>query len=422
MTETEATHATPLESGKSVKKPDWRRPNPSRAIEVFGEFTDELGQKLLSQIHVLREQNNDSITVYINSVGGSILVLKYINGLLDSRDLNNEFCRTVSVASGTAASAGAILLAFGDYAYAYEHSLIHFHAVRTQDLPETFQDATQVLGSLERSQREISRSVAQAVIRRVIFRYQTLKEKFDCKRTDVPDKELIELTCFLDAIRHEISGKARSLVEKTYRNVVSARSLTQKVLEKSKAFHSRSPVRSDAKVLIGVIKHEISEYEKKKKHWRIDERGAIQIVSDYLAIRDYNLGEHREIMGGLLKNFGIDFLPDSDKPEYKKLQQSDPKKSITFLWERAMPTLEPLWYYTISLCRILLEDENRLTPADAYWMGIIDEVIGTDLTGFRAVAEANQYKPKPSQPHPASSATVPLPPSSLSPPAHAPAA
>ena len=168
MTETEATHATPLESGKSVKKPDWRRPNPSRAIEVFGEFTDELGQKLLSQIHVLREQNNDSITVYINSVGGSILVLKYINGLLDSRDLNNEFCRTVSVASGTAASAGAILLAFGDYAYAYEHSLIHFHAVRTQDLPETFQDATQVLGSLERSQREISRSVAQAVIRRVI--------------------------------------------------------------------------------------------------------------------------------------------------------------------------------------------------------------------------------------------------------------
>ena len=127
----------------------------------------------------------------------------------------------------------------------------------------------------------------------------------------------VSLTCFLDAIRHEISGKARSLVEKTYRNVVSARSLTQKVLEKSKAFHSRSPVRSDAKVLIGVIKHEISEYEKKKKHWRIDERGAIQIVSDYLAIRDYNLGEHREIMGGLLKNFGIDFLPDSDKPEYK---------------------------------------------------------------------------------------------------------
>ncbi len=364
---------------------------------------------MLSQIHALRYENNDAITIYINSVGGSILVLKYINGLLDSRDLNEEFCRTVTVASGTAASAGAILMAFGDYAYAYEHSLIHFHAVRTQDLPENFQDAAQVLGALERSQREISRNLAQAVIRRVIFRYQTLKDKFKCTRTDIPDKQLIELRCFLDSIALEISPKARSLVEKTYNSVVQARNLTQKVLEKSKAVHSRSPVRSDAKVLIGVIKHEILEYEKKKKRWRIDERGAMQIITDYLAIRDYNLGDHREIMGGLLENFGVDFLPEANIDEYKKLERSDAMGARKFLVKKALPTLEPLWYYTISLCRILLEGENRLMPADAFWMGIIDEVIGTDMVGFRAVAER---KKKPSKP--TSSATAPTPPSSQS--------
>lgn len=398
---------TPPPLPSKTNKPDWRRPDPSRSIEVFGEFTDELGQRLLSQITALRNQSNEPITVYINSVGGSVLVLKYINGLLDSRDLDKKFCMTVSVASGTAASAGAILLTYGDYAYAYEHSILHFHSIRTSDLPENFQDAAQVLSSLERSQREVARKLAIVIIQRVIYRYQKLKDKFNCKRTDVDDKELIQLRCFIDSIRPELSATARSLVEKTYKNVKEARFLTNKVLPKSQATGSRSPVRSDAKVLIEVIKHEITDFEKKKKFWRIDERGASQILSDYLTIRDYNLGEHHGVMGNLMKNFGEDFLNERDKAEFEKINSLDAKKGNKFLWEKAHPTLEPLWYYTVSLCRVLLQDENRLTPADAYWMGIIDEVIGTNLVGFRVVAEEPQ-NPKP----PASSPGEPSRPSS----------
>lgn len=411
MAETEPTPPSPP---SKTNKPSWRRPDPSRAIEVFGEFTDELGSRVLSQITALRSQNNSAITIYINSVGGSVLVLKYINGLLDSRDLDKKILRTVSVASGTAASAGAILLAYGDYAYAYEHSLIHFHSIRTSELPETFQDAAQVLQSLQRSQREVARKLATVIIQRVIYRYQKLKGKFNCKRTDVDDKELIELRCFIDAIRPELSATARSLVEKTYRNVKDARFLTNKVLPKSNAPKSRSPVRSDAKVLIGVIMHEIADYEKNKKHWRIDERGAAKIFSDYLAMRDYNLGEHHGVMGGLIQSFGEDFLIEKDRQQFKKIHSSDAKKGRAFLWDKARPTLEPLWYYTVSLCRILLEDENRLTAEDAYWMGIIDEVIGTDLVGFRVVAE------EPQNPKPPISSNVPLPPPAQSAPSVAP--
>jgi hypothetical protein len=32
-------------------------------------------------------------------------------------------------------------------------------------------------------------------------------------------------------------------------------------------------------------------------------------------------------------------------------------------------------------------------PEDAYWMGIIDEVIGTEMVGFRVVAEQKRKQP-----------------------------
>lgn len=120
-------------------------------------------------------------------------------------------------------------------------------------------------------------------------------------------------------------------------------------------------------------------------------------------------------MGGLIQSFGEDFLTEKDRQKFKKIHSADVKKGRQFLWEQACPTLEPLWYYTVSLCRILLQDENRLTAADAYWMGIIDEVIGTDLVGFRVVSEEPQ-NPKP----PTSSPNAPLPPPAQSAPSAAP--
>jgi ATP-dependent protease ClpP protease subunit len=375
------------------EKPDWRRPNPSRSIEVFGEFNDDLACKLLPQIQNLRHESNDAVTVYINSVGGGILVLKYISGLLDSKSLDRKWCRTVSVATGTAASAGAILLAYGDYAYAYEHSLIHFHGIRTDELPENFEDAAQVMARLERTQREVIQKLSRCLIRRVIYRYQKLNGKFNLNRKDVEDKELVALNCFVDAICQEISPNARALVRQTYKNIVQAKSLTDKILPKVKAGKSRTGVRSDAKVLIGVIKHEISEHEKKRKHWRIDERGAAQIMSDYLIMRDYTMGDHLEIMGGILDNYGFDFLEPNDREEFNKIKSDDRVRRRSFLVDKTFRILEPLWYYTVSLCRALFTGENRLMPEDAYWMGIIDEVIGTEMVGFRVVAEQKRKQP-----------------------------
>jgi enoyl-CoA hydratase/carnithine racemase len=39
------------------------------------------------------------------------------------------------------------------------------------------------------------------------------------------------------------------------------------------------------------------------------------------------------------------------------------------------------------LCHALQEGENELTAKDAYWLGLIDEVIGEDLYTIRDLME-----------------------------------
>ena len=49
--------------------------------------------------------------------------------------------------------------------------------------------------------------------------------------------------------------------------------------------------------------------------------------------------------------------------------------------------IEPLWYFVVALCRLLQQGENRLTAVDAYWLGLVDEVVGARLPSLRLIAE-----------------------------------
>jgi len=358
----------------------------------------------LSQISALRAENNNEITIYINSCGGSVLVLNHLSGLLDSSDLDKNFCRSITVALGMAASAGAHLLAFGDYAYAYSHSYIHFHGVRTSELPEKYEDAAQVMTQLARTQREVSLKLSSCLIHRVIYRYLMLRDGFKMKRKDVPDKALVGLKCFIDAIAPKLSPLAGRMVSNTFSNVEEARSLTRAILPRVNVGRRARAAKGDSKVLIEVIQHELREHG---KSWRIDEVGAQQILADYFLLRDYNMDKHWQTFFPLIDDYGEDFLTPSERKQFQTLEQSNSEQAKAFLREKSFPRMEPLWYYTICLCRSLFSGENRLTAADSFWMGIIDEVIGTKLVGFRSVAERRR-------PPTSSSTSGPQPPSSQS--------
>jgi hypothetical protein len=55
---------------------------------------------------------------------------------------------------------------------------------------------------------------------------------------------------------------------------------------------------------------------------------------------------------------------------------TDEKARDEKLIEKVQPPVLPLWMLFIALCHALQEDDNDLTAADAYWLGLVDEVWG----------------------------------------------
>ena len=57
------------------------------------------------------------------------------------------------------------------------------------------------------------------------------------------------------------------------------------------------------------------------------------------------------------------------------------------------PRIRPIWLFFVALCHVIQEGENELTPVDAYWLGLIDEVWGAkELVTLRSVVE---HRPDP---------------------------
>jgi hypothetical protein len=54
-----------------------------------------------------------------------------------------------------------------------------------------------------------------------------------------------------------------------------------------------------------------------------------------------------------------------------------------------------MWSFFVALCHALQEGENDVTAKDAYWLGLVDEVLGeAELPSMRVVAEYKEDPPE----------------------------
>jgi hypothetical protein len=80
-------------------------------------------------------------------------------------------------------------------------------------------------------------------------------------------------------------------------------------------------------------------------------------------------------------------LTDEDQQELSAI--TDEVKKEETRHDKLKPVLRPLWLFFIALCYALHEGETDLTATDAYWLGLINEVVGRqDLPNERLAQEA----------------------------------
>jgi ATP-dependent protease ClpP protease subunit len=370
------------------------RANVNRSIRVVGDFTDEMVSTLTGEILRLRADDNSApITVFINSNGGAMRCLDYIYGLLSSKAATGKRPRIITVAVGNARSAAANLLALGDYAIAYPKAAIHFHGVRYGEVEDvTMETASSMAAQLESKNRATASLLARAGTIRLAFHYARLKNEFPKVRTDPNKETLSDIECFAILLKGRLSPNGDRIVDKALERWQSLAALSEIVAKASKL--GKNGLEFEAAVLNAVIEFEVER--NKTGVWSLDANGVFQIASDYLLLRDYDLGRHVHLIQTIFQRFSHAFFSEEEiKQMAAAKQKGQADESVQQITDKRVQfTIKPFCYFSSSIWQSLQEEENPLSPRDAYWLGCVDEVYDSKLPCIREVVE-NQTPQQP---------------------------
>jgi hypothetical protein len=115
-----------------------------------------------------------------------------------------------------------------------------------------------------------------------------------------------------------------------------------------------------------------------------------RLVDDFYLLDEYLSSDTGRRLEKWCKQFGILVLSKEQKDEIEAIVEEETR--LDKMVEIVRPTLLPMIAFFVALCHALQEGENELTAIDAYWLGLVDEVVGEDLWTIRMMEE---FEPDP---------------------------
>lgn len=366
------------------------REDSSRAVFVTGEIDEAQVHRLTPDICRLRGLGCDPITVYINSRGGQTFHAEHIRALLKAPTQDGAVCRLITVATNRADSAAADLLALGDYAIAYPRATIHCHGTRMSADQITKERAEFLAVSLKETNEDFALRLARRTFARMALHFANLRGEFPTFRRasakeNPPRSNITDLECFAAAIFSRLSRRLRDLPKEAYRHHEILTEMRRFVFNRVKFEDGQDMGAMEAEVLKQLLEFELSTQDLKK--WRLSSGGIEELAADFASLVDFISGPHRQGLEHQITPLGPLFLNPGAIAEYEKRRSADRTKAEKWLRKRVTPIVEPLWYFVVSLCRLLQRGEYSLAAVDAYWLGIVDEVVGERLPTLRLIAE-----------------------------------
>lgn len=369
-----------------VPKPEFR-PNPDRAIYVQGVIDLSLVQNLTPQIISLQHQSREPITVYIDSPGGSVYYMFALLRLLKASTQDFEKSHLITVATHHAASAAADLLSAGSYALAYPNSRVLFHGGRLAENELTAERTTILAQYLRLSNESSAMELAREVEYRFMFRFISSRGRFSEIRNRESKPQMSDLDCFLDYISQHLSDTARGILEIAQERYGRYDELLATVYKKtSKLSENKTPLEIEAAQIKAIVDFEVGQ-NRKTADWSFHAGGVNGLVDDFLLFREYQNISQSDRFINWCSALGSFLVTPEEANEIKKIPNAGEQARK---WaEKTSPMLQPIWSFFVALCYTLQRGENDyLTARDAYWLGLIDEVIGDEsLLPFRLMQE-----------------------------------
>ncbi|MFZ3343228.1 MAG: ATP-dependent Clp protease proteolytic subunit [Terriglobales bacterium] len=421
---------------KGSRDPDYR-PNPERCIYLSGEINQEKLDKLTPEILRLSSTSHTPITLFIDSPGGSTYSANILYRLLRAKDQDGEASKLITVCTGVASSAAADLLSSGDYALAYPHARVLYHGTRqVYDRAITTETAADMAEYLKQTNEGFALTLANRSIDRFIFRFLRLRDEFSEVRSAI-NPEWQDMDCLTFVLGTKLSNAVSTIPQSALKKHKRNKELTEFVFSEpispqppvpateqqandsvvvadlaasaaTKADSSGSepqpPAKEpagkeeriadiEAKILTAILQFELEKNQ--DENWSFADAGILQIQEDFVLLRDYNSPRHTNQLRWLAARWGAFFLDDNGRAELEKIKTED---RPDWLLNETKGQLHPLWYYFVSICRALQEGENYLSAEDAYWLGLVDEIIGASerrYPSYRALVERSKSAAQP---------------------------
>lgn len=365
------------------------RPNPERAVYLTGHFDVDLFSKVLPDIVRLRAASDLPITVYINSGGGENIWRDLIFALLTAPDLQGQRGSVITVVPAFAASAAAVLTVYGDYSYVYPEAILHFHGSRFSKKEDvTFENARQTADELETQNHRIARRVSNSVFRRILFRIQQLTLELDVDA----DYDLVQF--FVEKVGVRISNRAKHVVDTVFGSVkerigmitVCSDSVQQPAWPEKSSFEKFMCLLTDQLT-------SLPNRDQVFESWPAAEPAVLKAVRSVCTLSGW--AERVPLIDEAITTYGLEFLGTQERKDYDVRRANSPAAAKAYLAERLEWPFRVLWVFTTFMCQQLHSGENGLTPQDAYWMGLIDEVWGENLMSERVFMERSETEVAP---------------------------
>lgn len=376
-------------SAQPTTDPEYR-PNPKRCIYLNGEINQGSLDKHTPHIVRLTSESTLPITVYIDSLGGSTYAADILYRLLKAKDQDGNSCKLITVCTGVAASAAADFLSSGDYALVYPHARVLYHG--TRQVPNqalTTEVAAGMADDLKQTNEGFALTLATRSADRFVFRFLSIRDAGD---------DLDSIKDLASALSEKLSPSAFTIPERALERHHRNSTLTDFVFrqpefaglrttEPPEATPSKKERLADmeAKILSAILRFEAQRNP--QEEWSFDRASLAQIQEDFVLLRDYGYSLHGERHRNLAVRWGSFFLDDEQRLEFEQVSM---ETRAEWLRQKTENKLHPLWYFFVSVCRALQQGENFLNAEDAYWLGLVDEVIGYSerkFPSYRAIIE-----------------------------------
>jgi ATP-dependent protease ClpP protease subunit len=376
------------------------RENPGRALHVLGPISYESITRLTPEITRLRMQAGQPFTVYIDSPGGSTRAMDALLTILRTPDHDGREHPITTVVTQLAASAAADLLVSGDYAIAYPGAVIHYHGTRTSADDLSVENAQAVAGNLEHANEQFALRLGLRIITRLLFLLTVHRSVID---EDPQGVDLASPAAVMAALMERRLGE----LHPTYANWVrSARhqqletdtlvtKLIAQVLPQDAAETDEPWMHLEVRLAKALLDYELQRPDRPAQ-WSLSGAGWDEYRRHFFQFLDFFRGEHRRHYDYLLNAHGEFLLSQTELADYRS-RQANPEEAKKWRDKIIGPRMSEFWYFVVCLCRRLQTGENEMSARAAYWLGLVDEVLGSDLFSPREVYE-NRVSPPPAPP------------------------